>query len=351
MNRHLTTYDITWFLETARNNRLDLDPPYQRRSVWTRKDKQFFLDTIFRNYPSPAIFLHKTLDENGRATYHVVDGKQRIQTILDFANGKVAIAEDYGDSRLNSKRWSDLKGESELRFVFWNYKIIVEEIDFGDDLDLVNNIFDRINRNARKLTRQELRHAKYDGWFLRQVEAEAEHPAWKNLRVVTPAREKRMADSQFLSELMLVILEHKMRGFDQDALDDAYANYDDIDAAESTVDADAFAGEFARVKGLLLATEEQNQVITTYCRSIATLYTVWSVLALEQDLPPQSVLADRLRHFFQTLQLVSLGGQAPNAALLDQVGKFADNLRGASTDLGPRMIRYDALADALRTEL
>jgi hypothetical protein len=56
MKRRPTTQDITWFLDLDRNKQLDLDPPHQRRSVWTRKDKQFFLDTIFRDFPSPAIF-------------------------------------------------------------------------------------------------------------------------------------------------------------------------------------------------------------------------------------------------------------------------------------------------------
>jgi hypothetical protein len=33
MKRRLTTQDITWFLDLHRNKQLDLDPPYQRRSV------------------------------------------------------------------------------------------------------------------------------------------------------------------------------------------------------------------------------------------------------------------------------------------------------------------------------
>src|ERR1700686_3045961 len=74
MQRRPSTQDLTWLLDLHQNKQLDLDPPYQRRSVWTRRDKQFFLDTIFRNYPSPAIFLHKTITEAGKATYHVVDG-------------------------------------------------------------------------------------------------------------------------------------------------------------------------------------------------------------------------------------------------------------------------------------
>jgi hypothetical protein len=92
MKRRPTTQDITWFLDLDRNKQLVLDPPYQQRSVWTRKDKQFFLDTIFRDFPSPEIFLHKSISHDGHVVYHVVDGKQRLQTILDFAHGEIRMA-------------------------------------------------------------------------------------------------------------------------------------------------------------------------------------------------------------------------------------------------------------------
>lgn len=128
MQRRPTTQDITWLVDLHQNKQLDLDPPYQRRSVWTRRDKQFFLDTIFRNYPSPAIFLHKTISETGKATYHVVDGKQRTQTILEFIHDRIRIS-DFGDVRLDGKKWSQLQGEQELKQSFWNYQITVEMID------------------------------------------------------------------------------------------------------------------------------------------------------------------------------------------------------------------------------
>ena len=38
---------------------------------------------------------------------------------------------------------------------------------------IVNEVFERLNRNSRKLTRQELRHAKYDGWLISHVESQA----------------------------------------------------------------------------------------------------------------------------------------------------------------------------------
>src|ERR1700678_2713686 len=217
MNRRPTTQDITWLLDLNRNGQLDLDPPYQRKSVWTSKDRQFFLDTIFRDYPSPAIFLHKTIAADGSSTYHVVDGKQRLETILSFVNNKVRIAKDFGDVRLNGKNWKQLEGEQELRRRLWNYQIPVEMVDVIEG-NVVNEVFDRLNRNSRRLTDQELRHAKFEGWFITTAEAEEEKDSWKKLGIVTTARAKRMADTQFISELLMVVITQGAAGFDQDAI-------------------------------------------------------------------------------------------------------------------------------------
>jgi hypothetical protein len=353
MDRHLTNYNITWFLEAARNKQLDLDPPYQRRSVWTRKDKQFFLDTVFRNYPCPAIFLHTNLDENGRPTYHVVDGKQRLQTIIEFAEGKIRMADDYGDNRLDSKRWQDVPAE--LRGRFWAYKLVVEELSFEDPKE-VNDIFDRINRNARKLTRQELRHAKYDGWFISQVEHEIEQPEWKALRLVTQARESRMADSQFLSELMLLTLDKKIQGFDQDGLDKAYADFDDISAADSMINEDDFLRAFSQTKRVLLRLEEENDVVTRHCRTFNNFYSLWAFITLASEVASLPDFAKRYDVFMggvenhETPELTALYNSLQNGdnmKLGAAIEQYTENLRGANTDRSPRQLRHDALATGL----
>src|SRR5437870_774607 len=218
--------DPSWFMDLRRHGHLVWAPPYQRRSVWTPKDRRFFLDTVFRGYPCPPIFLHKVAGTDEKTTYAVVDGKQRLQTIFKFVDGEIALAEDFGDTRYNSKKWGDL-GSAE-RQILWDYVIPVEFLSFDPgDTRAVDQAFDRLNRNMRKLEAQELRHARWDGWFILLVEQECEDPAWRKLGVVTNARSKRMKDAQFMSELALVIIERKQHGFDQEMLDAAYGRYDD----------------------------------------------------------------------------------------------------------------------------
>lgn len=352
MQRRPSTQDLTWLLDLSQNQQLDLNPPYQRRSVWTRKDKQFFLDTIFRNFPSPAIFLHKTIDGTGKATYHVVDGKQRTQTILDFVADKIRLANDYGDVRLDAKRWSDLVGEPALKQQFWNYQFTVEMIDSVEGT-IINEVFDRLNRNSRKLTRQELRHAKFDGWLINIVEAESVRVEWHQLGVVTPTRSKRMVECQFLSELLLVVLDREIRGFDQNALDDVYARYEEPLDAVTEFDAEAVMRDFGAFKSYLLEMNAKGAVVATHANGFGHFYTLWALVALSDPLPPAATLAERYLGFMQRVE--ELAKVEDLEAFLRDVdsGEYAaplvylTNSRGASTDLGPRAQRLAALQEVL----
>ncbi|MER8995577.1 DUF262 domain-containing protein [Mesorhizobium sp. M0678] len=353
MQRRPTTQDISWLLDLHRNNQLDLNPPYQRKSVWTRGDRQFFLDTIFRNYPSPAIFLHKTITENGTTTYHVVDGKQRTQTILDFNNDRIKVASDFGDLRLNGKKWSDIASETDLKRRFWNYQLTVELIDF-EDSNLVNQVFDRLNRNARKLTDQELRHAKFGGWFIQQAESEAERAEWRTLGVVTNARSKRMADAQFISELMLVLLEGQVLGFDQDTLNNLYAKYDDVEDLEKPLDQEAFRTAFDAARTTLVALDgEGGGIIQRAARALGNIYTLWSVLTLNENLPAVEVLRARYAIFMALVEELSaqpdIGEfmRTHDTPAYQSAFKYLNNLRGANTDQRPREQRAEALLEAL----
>lgn len=354
MNRRPSTQDVTWLLDLSRNNQLDLEPPYQRRSVWTLKDRQFFLDTIFRNYPSPSIFLHKTIDDVGKSTYHVVDGKQRLETIFNFVDDKIRLSPNYGDVQLDGKKWSDLTEMPNIRQRFWNYQITVDQLDFDvADTTVVNAVFDRLNRNSSKLTPQELRHAKYDGWLISEVETEATRDEWTTLGIVTKARTKRMVDCQFISELMLMVLENKVLGFDQRVLDQFYAKYDDLEESVPDLDEAAFRVRFDKLKDILLEMENIEHSVTQHAKGVGHFYTIWSVIALAQNLPAIPDLATRYVDFMKKVDQLASQENLQAFLSVNVAQEYADSLtyfnnsRGASTDFGPRIARYEALRNAM----
>jgi len=342
MRRQPTTQQVTWFLDLYRNNQLDLEPPYQRKSVWSAKDKKFFLDTIFRNYPAPPIFIHRSVDDQGYSKYHVVDGKQRLETILDFFNDKIAMAQDFGDTNLNGKKFKQLS--SEYKRKFWDYTLVVDFIDSinGNNIE---EVFDRVNRNARNLLPQELRHARYNGWFINFVENEADEDFWWNFKISTRGRDKRMKNVQFVSELLMIIIENNIVGFDQDHIDSIYAQFDDIEEMQETGEflLDDFTARLNYIKQFLLEADTHNGCISNFASgSNNNFYTLWAYIQLTSPEDPVD-FAEKYNDFMT--KVVNVKQQQAEGTPVDEfVLIYFSNSTGAVTDINQRLQRLTALS-------
>lgn len=353
MLRNIAPQDISWFLDLNSRKLLDLNPPYQRHSVWTLKERRYFLDTIFNGYPCPPLFLYKSLSDNGVSTYHVVDGKQRLETIIAFADNKISLSEDMDNTEYAGKKWKGLSVEQRKKF--WNYQLAVEMLDTVNSAT-VKEIFDRYNRTSKNLERQELRHAKFDGWLVRTAEEEAKKNEWRDVGIVTTATARRMKDVQFLSELMIILLKSEISGFNQDELDQFYANYDTPAEDFPDFSEEDFAANFEKIKQWILKVEECGEAITTYGKSATNFYSLWALVALNYDhLPEPTVFSENYKKFMETVNTI-IRAETPEDVtddgsypLFGQALSYAYNARGANTELPQRSARYEALKSLLLT--
>lgn len=368
--RTVSTQDLSWILEHNRRGQLDLDPPYQRRSVWTPRDRRSFMDTVFKNYPSPPIYLHKTIDlDTGNATYHVVDGKQRISTVLDFLANKVYLPLDFGDARLAGKRWRDLVDDDQSRGDLWNYRIIVEEIDDVSPA-FVREVFERLNKNSRKLTAQELRHARFDGWLITFLEDELTQPVWKRFKIQTTGKEKRMTDVQNLAELALVTYRHAVSGFDQADLDQFFADLDDVEDEDTTFDAEMFGAHFRATRDVLdqldqagpvlagrerKAAENGPGVVASLAQPFMHFYTLWAYVdqLVRDGNHTVEGLGPRYRRFMESVHALDLAdaertlASTSGTAFDALVAAYKAASVGATTDLPQRNARLEVLREAM----
>ena len=358
MQRRVTTQDISWFLDLNNNGQLDLNPTYQRRSVWTPKDRRFFLDTIFRGFPSPPIFLHKTTDNRGKSFYHVVDGKQRLETIINFVNNKIVLDKNYGDARLENKKWRHIQSDEDLdlRKKLWDYVLPVEFINVEESGTYVREVFDRLNRNSRKLVEQELRHAKYDGWFIGFAENESKTEEWKKLKVSTTARAKRMKDVQFISELLIIILMRRICGFNQGNIDSYYADYDDPfdDDFQYDFDDEIFKSRVDETKKYLIECEEKGEIITKYAKDFKHFYSLWATISLNnQRLLPVDEFIETYSNFMEKVErfkdptfIESYSSDAPEPNLQNSYKYYMASI-GANTEEPQRVIRHAILLNTV----
>ena len=224
-------------------------------------------------------------------------------------------------------------------------------INFAD-IKLVTEVFDRLNRNSRKLTRQELRHAKFDGWFANFVEEEINNTAWKMIGLVKSREDKRMDDVQRLSELILVILEHKIMGFDQDNLDNLYAKYDDLEDESLDLRTDGnlsdsdFKDFLEYTKYYIIKMGETNKEVFSHTRTMSNLYSLWSVIVLDKDkLPSPEEASNKYIDFMSGVK--NFPDQISESHMSTLIIKYQNNSQGASTDLRQRMERYEALKEVI----
>lgn len=230
LKRSSNSINIAVFWENYNLKKYNFDPSYQRRGdVWNDNKKSFLIDTILKNFPMPPIFLHQRInDSDGTTVYEIIDGKQRLQSIIDFIENKINIPEDFsedgfGDSSLDGASFKDLDKENlnVYKKNFWRYNISIEYID-SNELNIIDNVFDRLNRNGEPLNSQELRKAKYNQCeFYKLVEDLNHNNYWT--KHLAKLKINRLDDIEFISELLFVIIKKDINDASKSTiLDDMY---------------------------------------------------------------------------------------------------------------------------------
>ena len=136
-------------------------------------NRRRFIQTILDGYPVPSIFLYH--DDAG--IYHVLDGKQRLESIFMFMGvirgQRFKVKATFpGDTDLEDWDWAKLV-RRQRQAIVGGYKVTVIQVD-GDLGDMID-LFVRINSTGRALSAQERRHARYfNSPFLKAIGRAAE---------------------------------------------------------------------------------------------------------------------------------------------------------------------------------
>jgi len=193
---------------------LELSPAFQRKSVWLLKDRRKLIDTVARNYPLPAIFLYRE-EDGGKLRYSVIDGKQRLETLLGFLgylrggrfDVRIEVPGLEGLQRVSAQTIKSNKTHREkLSPHFMGYRIPVIEV--AGPLSDIIEVFVRINSTGKPLTPQERRKAHYSGSGL-LVEAtrlaNKLEPHWLKIGVMSVQQIARMKHVEFAAELLVTL--------------------------------------------------------------------------------------------------------------------------------------------------
>jgi hypothetical protein len=193
-----------------RNRQMNLQPGFQRKSVWSSIDRRRLVQSILSHYPVPCIFLYQR-NHRGQTIYDVIDGKQRLETILMFTGtgcfrrDRFDVKLDLGDG-LEWYDWAKLRHDHIARHQFETYK--VQTVEVTGDLAEIVDLFVRINSTGKRLTSGEKRHAKfYNSPFLKEAERLVSRFRGYLLqqKILSQSQIDRMKGTELFAELLMSI--------------------------------------------------------------------------------------------------------------------------------------------------
>lgn len=126
---------------------IDFNPDYQRGYVWDQKDKELLLDSIFKNIDiGKFVLIHLSNEEWHKRgfSYEILDGKQRLSTIIKFYENKLAYKGKY---------YNDLSGIDKNTFT--EHKVSVAEVR-ETDKKIILKYFLMLNRTGKSMDESHL---------------------------------------------------------------------------------------------------------------------------------------------------------------------------------------------------
>lgn len=247
-----TVYKVSDFLGWQRDATLVLSPSFQRRPVWKLMAKSFLIDTIVRGFPVPVIYIRERVDlDSQRTVREVVDGQQRLRTIISFVAGDALADFDAGrdDFTVRATHNSDIAGRpfgrlpSDVKAAILGYEFSTHILGSEtDDRDILQ-MFSRINSTGMRLSPQELRNAQFFGDFKTQMYrlAVEQLDRWRSWGIFSEDQIARMKEVEMTSDLIINFVEG-ITAKRQPTIDRWYANYD-----EAFPDSEEIAKRFQRV--------------------------------------------------------------------------------------------------------
>jgi hypothetical protein len=161
-------------------------PTYQRKFVWNNERQGKFIESVLLGLPIPYIFTADT----GDGRLEIVDGSQRLRTLVAFVQGKLRLKNLEVLDKLNGFSFPDLIKSRQRKFNNTTIRMISLTDKSDDDVRFM--MFERINTGSDILKDMEKRKGIYGGRFIDFIYKEcAVHPLFISNTSFTENMEKR----------------------------------------------------------------------------------------------------------------------------------------------------------------
>lgn len=207
MERMLSGYSIKYFVERYTSQKLNFDFAIQRDSgQWNQEQKSLLIHSVVSDMIVPTTYLIKENTSDGEI-WTVIDGKQRLTTLMTFANNGFKLGSKTPNVVINGKEYeiAGLK-YSELpepvREKFDLYSLDVAFL-FNYTADTMEDQFYRLN-NGSTFTKQQKAVVKLGTELAEKLVPFEQHPFWDRTNISSVQKRHGVVMETILKSLMLL---------------------------------------------------------------------------------------------------------------------------------------------------
>lgn len=274
---------ISTVVEQMRSAKYFVDNTFQRRLVWTEKQKVRLIETILIGYPMPELYLWQqgADPETGALLHSIVDGQQRLTTLRQFTQNEFPLKAAYLDENSEASKYADMLWKDlppAAKSALWEYVLTVRIIPSATSKEQIRRIFSRLNETDKSLNPQEMRNAKFEGKFVENSVKVANYIDSYEWDIFKPNDLRRMKDIEFASQLLI----YHRQGITTDspaAINKVYDLYND-EYKEATKDRAAIKATLKRMSDVFGASD----TVGGFFDSPLQLYTLYVCLDLNPEM-------------------------------------------------------------------
>lgn len=322
---------ITNILRSLRDGSLQPQPEFQRRAVWTNKDKIAFIETILLGYPFPEIYVAsgEVNTATGDAVELLVDGQQRVRTIDEYFRGVPPFSRTQAITR-----YANLNEDEKRDFL--NYDVSVRNLGIVNP-DEIRVVFQRMNATSYDLNDMERHNAVYLGAYKKFCERIAQDDFFIDHRIFSAADIRRMKDVSFVASLTSTMMSDYFHRDEQ--VEEYLERYNEEFPSAADIE--------RRYRTLFDLMNAMNFDRRSRAWKKADFYTLFVELdrianRQGQDIDPE-VVGQRLSAFFEQVDGVRDADAAPEGA----VGDYFKATLQSTNDRGPRVTRGRVIGELI----
>ncbi|MFZ3059944.1 MAG: DUF262 domain-containing protein [Candidatus Methanoperedens sp.] len=181
-----------------------IDPEFQRLFRWSNEQQTRFIESLLLGIPIPPIFVAE--DKNGK--WEVVDGLQRISTVISFFGLLKTMTEknkwnlSEGDLVKSLENYNVESFPLKLNLNIKRAVCRIEIIKWNSKMDMRFELFNRLNTGGSPLTDQEIRNCIFRGTsvefnnFLKKISRKG-----RFIELINPT--SKQSEEKYLEELVL----------------------------------------------------------------------------------------------------------------------------------------------------